>query len=60
MIAIHPIYGYNYSYHIRGDRSPLIYRFHTVIVYSITVHGIPHVLDWLETQPHGLASELDA
>ena len=23
MIANHPIYGHNYSYHIRGDRSPL-------------------------------------
>ena len=24
MIANHPIYGHNYSYHKRGDRSPLI------------------------------------
>ena len=24
MIANHPIYGHNYSYHIRGDRSPLM------------------------------------
>ena len=24
MIANHPISGHNYSYHIRGDRSPLI------------------------------------
>ena len=23
MIANHPIYGHKYSYHIRGDRSPL-------------------------------------
>ena len=23
MIANHPIKGHNYSYHIRGDRSPL-------------------------------------
>ena len=23
MIANHPIYGHNYSYHIWGDRSPL-------------------------------------
>ena len=23
MIANHPILGHNYSYHIRGDRSPL-------------------------------------
>ena len=23
MIANHPIYGHNYSYHIKGDRSPL-------------------------------------
>ena len=23
MIVNHPIYGHNYSYHIRGDRSPL-------------------------------------
>ena len=25
MIANHPILGHNYSYHIRGDRSPLIH-----------------------------------
>ena len=23
MIGYHPIYGHHYSYHIRGDRSPL-------------------------------------
>ena len=23
MIANHPLWGHNYSYHIRGDRSPL-------------------------------------
>ena len=27
MIANHPIYGQNYSYHIRGDRSPLTFTF---------------------------------
>ena len=26
MIANHPIYGHNYSYHKRGDRSPLIWK----------------------------------
>ena len=26
MIANHPIYGHNYSYHIKGDRSPLKWR----------------------------------
>ena len=27
MIANQPIKGHNYSYHIRGDRSPLRYAF---------------------------------
>ena len=45
MIANHPILGHNYSYHIRGDRSPLTYAH----IHSLCdgVHTCDIVNEWL-------------
>ena len=42
MIANHPIKGHNYSYHIRGDRSPLTTGLGPPMCRHKVVHETPH------------------